>query len=105
MNYKRVYRFDRKEGLARNGLGPKGPRSAMPKTPRQDTTRPNERWAMECVQDVLRDGRAVRVLNLVDARRERIALKAASRFRRPDVAAMLSTVIAERGRQHALQGD
>jgi putative transposase len=48
----------------------------MPRAPRRETTRANERWAVDFMQDVLADGRTVRVFALVDAHtRERLALE------------------------------
>jgi putative transposase len=106
VNHKRVYRLYREEGLALQRRRPKRRRAAMPRSPRRETTRPNERWAMDFMQDVLADGRTVRVFTLVDAHtRECLALEAASRFRGAEVAAILSGVIAVRGKPQVIQCD
>jgi putative transposase len=82
VNHKRVYRLYREEGLALQRRRPKRRRSAMPRALRHETTRANERWAMDFMQDVLADGRTMRVFTLVDAHtRECLALEAAPRFR------------------------
>lgn len=42
---------------------------------------PNQRWAMDFMQDVLRTGAKVRVFTLIDVwRRECVALRAAAKF-------------------------
>jgi putative transposase len=106
VNHKRVYRLYREEGLALQRRRPKRRRSAMPRSSRHETTRPNERWAMDFMQDVLGDGRSMRVFTLVDAHtRECLALEAAARFRGAEVAAILSSVIAERGAPIVIQCD
>ena len=106
VNHKRVYRLYRDEGLALQRRRPKRRRSAMPRSPRRETTRPNERWAMDFMQDVLADGRPVRVFTLVDAHtRECLALEAAPRFRGAEVAAILSAIITNRGKPQVIQCD
>lgn len=106
VNHKRVYRLYREEGLALQRRRPKRRRSAMPRSPRRETTRANERWAMDFMQDVLADGRTVRVFTLVDAHtRECLALEAAPRFRGAEVAAILSSVVRDRGVPQVIQCD
>src|SRR5258708_10502225 len=98
VNHKRIDRLYREEGLGLQRRRPKRRRSAVPRSPRTTTTRANERWAMDFMQDVLADGRMVRVFTLVDVHtRECLALEAAPRFRGAEVADILSTVIRERG--------
>jgi putative transposase len=64
---------------------------------RRTPTQPNERWAMDFMHDVLKDGRAVRVFTLVDGcTRECVALHAAPGFKGSDVAEFLSAA----GRLH-----
>ena len=65
VNHKRVYRLYREMGLAlrrrkRKRLGPQAPRRL------QRPTAPNERWAMDFLEDSLAGGRAFRTLTLVD---------------------------------------
>lgn len=61
---------------------------------------------MDFMQDLLADGRTVRVFTLVDAHtRECLALEAAPRFRGAEVAAILSSVVRERGVPQVIQCD
>jgi putative transposase len=65
VNRKLVYRLYREEGLAvrrRKRRKLRAERPAPPPAP----TRPNERWAMDFVQDHLVGGRKIRILNVVD---------------------------------------
>jgi putative transposase len=104
--HKRVYRLYREEGLALQRRRPKRRRSAMPRALRPETTQANERWAMDFMQDVLADGRTLRVFTLVDVHtRECLALEAAPRFRGAEVASILSSVVAERGTPQVIQCD
>jgi len=65
-NHKRIERVYREEGLQvrrrrRKRVARVGRPEASPKP-----TRPNQRWSMDFVQDGLADGRALRMLTLVD---------------------------------------
>jgi len=65
VNAKRVYRIYRTEGLAvRTKVRKK--RAAQPRIPLGDATRENQRWSMDFMMDRLVDGRAFRVLTIVD---------------------------------------
>jgi putative transposase len=106
VNHKRVYRLYREEELGLQRRKPKRRRSAMPRTPRRVTIAPNERWAMDFMQDVVADGGKMRVFTLVDVHtRECLALEVGRQFRGVDVAAILSAVIGERGAPHVIQCD
>jgi putative transposase len=106
VNHKRVYRLYREEALALQRRKPKRRRSAMPRSPRSSPTVPNERWAMDFMQDVFADGGKMRVFTLVDVHtRECLALEVGRRFRGTDVAAMLSAVVAARGAPRVIQCD
>lgn len=109
VNHKRVYRLYREEGLGLQRRRRKRRRSGMQRSPRYNTTAPNERWAMDFMQDVVADGGKVskmRVFTLIDVHtRECLALEVGRRFRGADVAAMLSAVIAERGAPQVIQCD
>ena len=106
VNHKRVYRLYREEGLGLQRRRSRRRRSGLARSPRAATTRPNERWAMDFMHDMLADGRTVRVFTLIDAyTRECLALEAGIHFRGADVAALLSRVVAERGTPVIIQCD
>ena len=65
VNAKRVYRIYRAEGLAVRTKARKK-RAAQPRIPLGDATRENQRWSMDFMMDRLVDGRAFRVLTIVD---------------------------------------
>jgi putative transposase len=51
-------------------------RVAVPRSPRDTPTGPNQRWSMDFVHDRLVDGRAFRVLTMLDeGTREPVALR------------------------------
>jgi putative transposase len=69
VNHKRVYRLYREEELGLQRRRRKRRRSAMPRSPRNDTAASNERWAMDFMQDVVVDGGKLlkmRVFTLID---------------------------------------
>jgi putative transposase len=65
VNHKRVYRLYKQEGLELR-LRTKKKRAALPRVPCPQASAPNERWGLDFVSDRLADGRAFRVLTLVD---------------------------------------
>lgn len=65
VNHKRVYRLYKQEGLELR-LKTRKKRVALPRVPCPPATAPNERWSLDFVSDRLADGRAFRVLTLVD---------------------------------------
>lgn len=95
INHRKVHRLCCEEGLQ---LKPRRRKAATLRTPRAVVKRPNERWAMDLMHDVLSDGRTIRVFSLVDVyTRECVALKAALAFRGTDVARRLSVAAGKRG--------
>jgi putative transposase len=103
INLKKVHRLYREEGLQLKPRRRRRRKAATVRTPHPVVTRPNERWAMDFMHDVLADGRRIRVFTLVDVfTRECVALEAASRFRGTDVARLLSDVGGRRGRLPAV---
>ncbi|MBX9928968.1 MAG: IS3 family transposase [Gemmatimonadaceae bacterium] len=64
VNYKRVERLYRLEGLAVRRRARK--RLAVPRVPRPVVTQPNETWGIDFVSDQLSSGRRVRVFTVVD---------------------------------------
>ncbi|MEO8561508.1 MAG: DDE-type integrase/transposase/recombinase [bacterium] len=74
-------------------------RSSTVRLPRAVVGEANERWAMDCMHDVLATGQRMRVFTLVDVfSRECMALEVAKSFRGADVARMLSDAGERAGR-------
>jgi len=98
VNHKLVYRLYREEGLVIRRERPKRRRAAVRRErPVVQADRPNERWAMDFMHDTLSGGGSIRVLAVLDVfTRECVALVPGRRFRRDDVAAILSEVGAAR---------
>jgi len=65
INHKRVYRLYKLEGLSLR-LKTKKKRVSAPRVPSPAPTAPNDCWSMDFVADRLLDGRAIRMLTLVD---------------------------------------
>jgi len=65
INHKRVYRIYKQEGLSLR-LKTKKKRVSEPRVPLPAPSAPNECWSMDFVADRLSDGRAFRLLTLVD---------------------------------------
>jgi putative transposase len=106
VNHKRVYRLYGEEGLALRRRRPRRHRSAVVRVQRTAPTRPNEQWAMDFMHDTLADGRAVRILTMLDVyTRECLALIAAATFRGSDVARILDTVGGTCGRPERITVD
>jgi putative transposase len=103
-NLKRIYRLYREEGLTvrrrrRRRRIPRGPVPARP-------TRPNERWSLDFVLDVLENGRRVRLLAVVDDfTRACLAIEVDTSLGGHRVVQVLERVIAERGRPAILMMD
>lgn len=98
VNHKRVYRLYGEEGLALRRRRPRRRRSAVVRVERRAPTRPNEQWAMDFMHDTLADGRAVRILTMLDVyTRECVALSAAATVRGGDVARIVGAVGVTRG--------
>ena len=66
VNQKRVYRLYKQEGLELRLKTRKKKRAALPRAVCPEATAPNDRWSIDFVSDRLADGRAFRVLSLVD---------------------------------------
>jgi putative transposase len=65
INHKRVRRLYQEEGLALRRWR-RRKRAAMLRVPMVAATRPNHRWSMDFVSEVLATGRRIRVLTIVD---------------------------------------
>jgi len=99
INYKRVHRFYVDEGLQLKPRRRRRRKAATVRETRKVPTQPNERWAMDFMHDVLKNGRAIRVFTLVDVcTRECVVLHAAAGFKGSDVAEFLSAAGRHRGK-------
>jgi len=98
VNRKRVQRLYREEGLCLRRKRPKRRRAAMPRQVPVAVTKPNQRWAMDFMQDALASGQRLRVFTLLDTcTRECVALEVGASFRGDDVARLLTRAGLERG--------
>src|SRR5204863_5006155 len=90
VNHKRIYRLYTEEGLALRRRRPRRHRSAVLRVRPAPPSRPNEHWAMDFMQDTLADGRAVRILTVIDVyTRECVAVVPARTFGGADVVQIL----------------
>jgi putative transposase len=106
INHKRVYRLYREDGLTLRRRKPKRRRSAVARSLPSPVSAPNQRWAMDFMQDALADGRRIRVLTMVDVfTRECVVLEARARFSAEDVARVLDRLKLRRGLPEAIQCD
>ena len=98
VNHKRVYRLYTEEGLALRRRRPRRHRSAVARVRLPAPTQPNQQLAMDFMHDTLADGRAVRILTVLDVyARECVALVGAAAFSGGDVARVLTAAGTERG--------
>jgi putative transposase len=103
VNHKRVRRLYREEGL---NLRPQGRARRGRHTRPTAVNRLNACWAMDFIFDVLRGGRRIQLLTLLDVcSRESLAIVAGFRLRGADVARVLREVTAWRGLPQGIQCD
>lgn len=104
VNYKRVERLYRLEGLAVRRRHRK--RLAVPRVPRPPALAPNDTWALDFVQDTLSGGRTFRCLTVVDpCTHECVGLSVAHHLPSVAVIAALEGIIAARGQPRRLSLD
>ena len=97
VNHKRVHRLYRLEGLQVRMRMRRRKRLSLHRGPAPRPTGVSERWSMDFVHDQLADGRAFRVLTVVDNwSRESVLLEAGFRLSGESVAQALSRVSAGR---------
>ncbi len=97
VNRKRVHRLYRLEGLQVRMRVRRRKRLSLHRGPAPEPTALGERWSMDFVHDQLADGRAFRVLTVVDNwSRESVLLEAGLRLTGERVAAALSRVARHR---------
>ena len=108
VNYKRVHRLWKREGYKvpqkrrkKRALGA-GVNACYKRT----ATRPNEVWSWDFVHDRLVDGRAIKLLVIVDEyTRECLALRVERSITGEDVLDTLSELFAQRGRPAYIRSD
>jgi putative transposase len=104
VNYKRVERLYRLEGLAVRRRNRK--RVAVPRVPRPVAAGPNDTWGIDFVSDQLATGRRFRCFTIVDhAGHESPAITVAHSLPSVAVIAALDAVIAQRGQPTRLSLD
>lgn len=97
VNHKRVHRLYRLEGLQVRMRMRRRKRLSLHRGPAPRPTAVSERWSMDFVHDQLADGRAFRVLTVVDNwSRESVLLEAGFRLSGESVAQALSRVFVTR---------
>jgi putative transposase len=90
INHKRVYRLYSEERLTLRRKKPRRRKSAVVREARDGVSRPDQRWAMDFVHDMLAGGRTIRILTVIDVHtRECVALEPRLGFRGEDVAGIL----------------
>jgi len=98
VNHKRVYRLYMQEGLELKLKTRKKKRVALPRAVCPEAAAPNDRWSIDFVSDRLSDGRAFRVLSLVDnVSRVSPALEAVSKMTGEQVCEVLNRAIVAHG--------
>lgn len=104
VNYKRVERLYRLEGLAVRRRSRK--RLAVPRVPRPVVHAPNETWSIDFVSDGLSSSRRFRCFTVIDScTRESLTITVAYSLPSVAVIAALEAVIAERGQPIRLSLD
>ena len=104
VNYKRVERLYRLEGLAVRRRSRK--RLAVPRVPRPVVEQPNETWSIDFVSDQLASGRRFRSFTVIDScTRECLTITVAHSLPSTAVIAALEAVIATRGQPVRLSLD
>ncbi len=104
VNYKRVERVYRLEGLAVRRH--KRKRLAVPRVPRPIAVSPNDTWSLDFVSDQLSSGRRFRCLTLIDScTRECLAISVAYSLPRTAVIVALDAILGVRGRPTRLSLD
>ena len=103
---KRVYRLYRLEGLQLRMKVKRRKRIALMRGKPQKPTGPNQHWSMDFVHDQTHDGRACRILTVIDQwSRESVCLEANFRLSGRCVAQALDEVARHRGWPKAITVD
>ena len=103
---KRVYRLYRQEGLQLRMKVKRRKRIALLRGRPQAPTGPNQHWSMDFVHDQMLDGRAFRILTVIDQwSRESVCLEANFRLSGRCVGQALDRLAAQRGWPKAITVD
>lgn len=106
INHKRVYRLYRQERLSIRSKTPRQRRSCRYRNGRSLIATANDCWAMDFMSDQLFDGRAFRILTVVDCHsRESLTATPRVSFRGYQVVEELDRLARERGRPRAIRCD
>jgi putative transposase len=98
VNYKRIYRLYKEEGLNLRTKRPRRRKAAAHRLDRPLLTGPNQSWSMDFVSDALFNGHKFRALTVVDNHtRECLAIEAASTLTGSDVVQALHRIAQRRG--------
>ncbi len=104
VNHKRLWRIYQEAGLGvrrRERKRVEGGKAGMPLL-----SRPNEEWSIDFVSDALANGRAIRILTVLDDfTKESLALEVDSCLSAPRVTRVLDQVIEQRGRPDTMRLD
>jgi putative transposase len=103
---KRVYRLYRQQGLQLRMKVKRRKRIALLRGKPQAPTGPNQHWSMDFVHDQMQDGRAFRILTVIDQwSRESVCLEANFRLSGRCVGQALDRLAAQRGWPKAITVD
>jgi len=106
VNHKRVYRLYRQENLTMRRKNPRRIVSCQRREDRPAPTLVNQAWAMDFLSDTLADGRALRILTLVDVfTRECLAIRVDVRFTGGQVVQVLEELRSIRGLPKSIRVD
>jgi len=106
VNAKRVYRLYVEEGLSIRSKVARRRRASRYRSGRPEVTEANQTWAMDFMSDALFDGRAFRILTVLDCHsREALAVVPRVSFRAHHVVETLDRLVAQRGRPAAIRCD
>jgi putative transposase len=103
VNHRRVHRVYRAAGLMIRRK--KRKHCARVGQPLRVWTAANQEWALDFLHDAVECGRAIRVLSVVDAYRECLALEVDTSFASRRVTRVLDAIVAEHGQPLAIRCD
>lgn len=106
VNHKRVYRLYREAGLSIRSRTPRRRRACRYRRGRPGAEAPNQVWAMDFMSDALFNGRAFRILTIVDCHsRESLAIVPRTNFRAHRVTEALDRLVKHRGAPGTIRCD
>ena len=106
VNHKRLYRLYSEEGLSIRTRSPKRRRACRYRSGRSEADTVNDVWAMDFMSDRLFDGKAFRILTIVDCHtREALASAARTNFKVYQVIEELDHLARLRGKPRTIRVD